>query len=106
MSTGANTAEMPLKGGKEAAQKNLLGQKTTDKPDPLVVERARTYADALDQIERYKDKAAAAYSDLESAFKKSKRMRRVSIQTEWGSWVFWAESGQYKVKKKREMPVK
>lgn len=101
----AETAEMPLKGEKTAAQKNLLGKKTSDKPDPLVVERAKEHARILDSIDQLKEKVKGTYSALQDAFKKSKRHRKVSVQTEWNSWTFWAEES-YKIKAKRELPVK
>lgn len=99
------TDELPMRGEEQAAQKDLLGKKTTDKPDPLVVERARLHGDVLDQMGQLKEKAKQTYSGLQDAFKKSKRQRKVTIQTEWNTWTFTAEE-TYKIKAKREQPVK
>ena len=100
-----HTPDMKLPGEKQAKQKNLAGDIIADKPDPLVVERAKDYAKALDNIEVWKDRAEKQYATLQEAFKKSKRSRKVTITTEWNVWSFWAES-TWKVKKKRETPVK
>lgn len=99
------TPEIPLKGEKQGKQKNLAGKVIADKPDPLVVERARLHGDILDQIDRLKAKAKETYSGLQDAFKKSKRHRKVTIQTEWNVWTFWSEEA-YKIKAKKELPVK
>lgn len=101
-----STPEMQLPGEKQGKQKALDGKTViADKPDPLVVERAKDYAKALDNIDVWKDRAEKQYAVLQEAFRKSKRMRRVTITTEWNVWSFWMESTT-KVKKKRESSLK
>lgn len=101
----SDTETLPLKGEKQARQKGLTGDVIADKPDPLVVERAREYARHLDAIDNSKDKAEKAYAELQQAFTRSKRQRKVTVTTEWNSWTFWSDTTT-KVKKKKETPVR
>lgn len=99
------TAELPLAGEKPGKHKTLEGKTVDERPDSLVVEAARAYADILDQMQRFKDKAPEAYSALQNAFKNSKKKRDLTVTTEWNVWRFRAEQN-WKIIKKRETPVK
>lgn len=104
-SASGNTAELPMDEGKPGKHKKLSGETVDERPDSLVVEAARAYADILDQMQRSKDKAPEAYAALQDAFKKSKKKRDLTVTTEWNVWRFRAEQG-WKIIKKRETPVK
>lgn len=100
------TGDLPLKGGKDAEkQKGLVkGTVIADKPDPLVVERAKEHAENLDSLDRFKKKANESGQTLLQAFKKSKRKRFVKIITDFGTHIFEADE-QYKLKHLKEKTV-
>ena len=103
--TPPKTGDLGLKGGKDAdKQKGLTGTVLADKPDPLVVERAKEHAENLDNLERYKKKANATGQSLLQAFKKSRRKRFVKVITDYGTHVFEADE-QYKLAHRKEKVV-
>ncbi len=100
------TATLPLKGEKGGRIRSLDGKEVLEEPaDPLVVERAKDYAQALDKIDSAKYAANQRAGELEQVMAKSKKRRWVRVVTDYKSYVFELKSLQ-KLIKKADKPVK
>ncbi len=101
------TPEIPLKGEKQSRQLGIDGKTViAEKPDSLVVERAKDLGYALDQVEAAKTKATELQAALEDAFKKSKKQPFARIKTDRRTWSFRLISGVKKLEKKKEGDIK
>ena len=74
-------ARLPLKGEKQAAQKDLEGSQFAGPVPSYVQEKADYLADLLDQFHDKREAITKAKAELEVAMEKSKKIRQIVVRT-------------------------
>lgn len=87
------TPELPMPG--ENAESNAVGLDGNtlleqDIPTEIHV-KAREYAEALDQVDRWKDVAAEKLEHLAEELEQNKNVKLFTVRTEMGVRIIWVE---------------